>query len=82
MTVTRVAADPPGSVSVAFAVPRQVGGAVARNRIRRRLRQAFREVDAPAGSYLVAARAGAAEAPWAALRHDLGAAVAASRSSR
>jgi ribonuclease P protein component len=57
--------DPPPSVPalarVAFAVPRRVGKAVVRNRVRRRLRAIFAEADpdqAPAGAYLVAVRPG------------------------
>ncbi|HEV2426903.1 MAG TPA: ribonuclease P protein component [Acidimicrobiales bacterium] len=42
-------------VDVAFAVPRKVGPAVARNRIRRRLRALLDELDPapPLGSYLI-----------------------------
>jgi ribonuclease P protein component len=44
-------------VRLAFAVPRRVGNAVVRNRVRRRLRASFRELvragQAPAGAYLV-----------------------------
>lgn len=48
--------DPDASgVDVAFAVPRKVGSAVERNRIRRRLRAAVDGLDPapPAGSYLI-----------------------------
>jgi ribonuclease P protein component len=47
---------------VAFAVPRRVGNAVARNKVRRRLRAILAEAGAarlPAGAYLVAVRPGA-----------------------
>ena len=40
---------------VAFAVGRQVGPAVVRNRVRRRLRAAARELDLRPGAYLVGA---------------------------
>jgi ribonuclease P protein component len=43
---------------VAFAVPRATGNAVVRNRLRRRLRAAIRELEpelVPGGSYLVGA---------------------------
>jgi ribonuclease P protein component len=43
---------------VAYAVPRAVGGAVERNRLRRRLRAAVRELEAelvPGGAYLLSA---------------------------
>ncbi|MFL6205240.1 MAG: ribonuclease P protein component [Acidimicrobiales bacterium] len=52
----------------AFAVGRAAGGAVLRNRIRRRLRAALRELRAsgrlPAGTYLVGGRADLARLPW------------------
>jgi len=54
-----------------FAIGRSVGGAVVRNRVRRRLRAALREVQAggrlPAGTYLLAGRAELADLPWPAL---------------
>lgn len=40
---------------VAFAVGRRVGHAVVRNRVRRRLRSAARELDLRPGAYLVSA---------------------------
>jgi ribonuclease P protein component len=49
---------------VAFAVPRRVGNAVMRNRVRRRLRAIFAEAGpdrVPAGAYLVAVRPGAGD---------------------
>ena len=56
---------------VGFAVGRTVGGAVVRNRIRRRLRAAFRELQRagalPSGAYLVGATAIVATLPWSAL---------------
>jgi ribonuclease P protein component len=54
-------------VRVAFAVPRRVGKAVVRNRVRRRLRAVFAEAGAdrvPAGAYLVAVRPGADGLPY------------------
>lgn len=44
------AADPP---RVAFAIGRDVGSAVVRNRIRRRLRELLRQVNLPTGWYLI-----------------------------
>jgi ribonuclease P protein component len=47
---------PPGSASspeVAFAIGRKVGGAVVRNRLRRRLRAILRSLDLAPGAYLV-----------------------------
>ena len=53
---------------VGFAVGKTVGGAVARNRIRRRLRAAARELQStgrlPAGTYLFGATAAAGTLPW------------------
>lgn len=54
-----------------LAVSRQVGGAVERNRVKRRLRAAFDEIGFPVGQdYVLVARAGLAETaeargfPW------------------
>jgi ribonuclease P protein component len=53
----------------AFAVGRTVGGAVQRNRIRRRLRAALRELRStgrlPSGTYLVGGQSELADLPWA-----------------
>ena len=70
--------DPP---RLAFSVGRRVGPAVARNRVRRRLRAVMRNIAAsaperlPSGDYLVRVRPGAAEADTGRLRHDVGAAL-------
>jgi ribonuclease P protein component len=70
--------DDPAAVRVAFAVPRAVGGAVVRNRIRRRLRAMSAELaasgDLAPGLYLVGARPGAEGLPGAELRDHLRAA--------
>ena len=54
-----------------FAIGRSVGGAVVRNRVRRRLRAALRELQAvgrlPAGAYLLGGTAELADLPWPAL---------------
>jgi ribonuclease P protein component len=67
-----------------FTVPRTVGGAVLRNRIRRRLRAALRELQRdgrlPAGTYLVAGQASVAELPWPELVALLDATLAEARS--
>jgi ribonuclease P protein component len=60
-----------GAAGLAFAVPRRVGGAVVRNRIRRQLRAAAREIDQvrpvrPAW-YLVVVHPGAAGCSFAVL---------------
>lgn len=53
-------------VVVAFAVPRRVGTAVLRNRVRRRLRAAVREIGAqvPEGRYVIGADGRAATTPF------------------
>ena len=70
----------PAVPRVAFAVARRAGGAVVRNRIRRRLRAACRDLavrDAlPAGDYLLGAGPEAAARPWPELVADLEATVA------
>lgn len=66
------AAGPPRA---GFAVGRQVGGAVVRNRVRRRLRAGLRHLLAegalPPGTYLVGARTEAATVAWSRLLGDL-----------
>ena len=61
-------AIPPAPPRVAFAVGKAAGGAVGRNRIRRRLRAGLRELQGtgrlPQGTYLVSARPEAAQMPW------------------
>ena len=50
--------DPSQPPSVAYAVPKAVGGAVERNRLRRRLRASVRELESelvPGGRYLLSA---------------------------
>jgi ribonuclease P protein component len=65
--------DPEGAARLGLAVSRQLGGAVERNRLKRRLRVSFEELAArlPAGhDYVLIARPGLAEAvesrgfPW------------------
>ena len=68
MTVSWV----PGSASepprVAFAIGRKVGGAVVRNRLRRRLRAIATELDLAPGAYLISAAPAAATLPYRELR--------------
>ena len=68
------ASDPP---RVAFAVGRHVGGAVVRNRVRRRLRAhlASRSLALPAGTYLISAGPSAATSGFEDLGRDLTVAV-------
>jgi ribonuclease P protein component len=65
---------------VAYSVGRKVGGAVVRNRVRRRLRAAVRELDAllvPGAAYLVSAGPAAAVVRYQELVAHLGDALAA-----
>lgn len=48
-------ADPSGAPTLAFAIGRRVGNAVVRNRLRRRLREAARQMALPPGTYLISA---------------------------
>jgi len=68
-----------------FVVPRAVGGAVVRNRVRRRLRHLVREriAELPTGAVLVVrALPGAGDASYAQLGLSLDAALAATRAPR
>jgi ribonuclease P protein component len=74
------AASPEGdTLRVGFTASRKVGIAVERNRARRRLRAAVRQVmalhAAPGRDYVLIARAGTAGRPFAALLGDLKAAL-------
>lgn len=70
VTVTWLPGDPDQPPRVAFAVGRKAGGAVVRNRIRRRLRAITREVEPPlrSGAYLVGAGAEAASMSYGELK--------------
>ena len=72
----RPSADPGDVVRVAYAIPRPVGPAVVRNRIRRRLRSIFVEVERastgmPTGDDLVRVRPEASGATYDELRRCL-----------
>lgn len=70
VTVTWVHDDRAGQVRVAYAVGRAVGGAVVRNRVRRRLRAVVGELRPTLrpGAYLVGALPQAASTPYGELR--------------
>lgn len=72
------AADEP-ALRIGFTASRKVGNAVARNRARRRLREAARAVMAPHGAaghdYVLVARAETVIRDYAALKDDLAAAL-------
>ena len=75
-----------GDVRVAYSVGRRVGTAVDRNRVRRRLRAAVRDVSGDgdglsSGAYLVLARPEAGTTPYAELKRSLGEACAAAARS-
>ena len=74
-----------GPPRVAYAVGRSVGDAVARNRVRRRLREAVRahpELLRPASAYLVGAGPEARDMTWNALCEAVSRAVTAAGDSR
>ena len=80
MTVTRAAPELTPDVEapvprVAYAVGRRCGGAVVRNRIRRRLRSIVREIELAPGDYLLGAGPEAAVLPYDELRRSVAAAV-------
>jgi len=65
-----------GPIGLGLTASRKVGSAVARNRARRRLREAARkllpELGAPGVDYVLIARQGTAIAAWPALLDDVG----------
>ena len=79
LTVTWMPGSDGSPPQAAFAVGRAVGGAVLRNRVRRRLRATLRELQGtgrlPAGRYLLGGTAELAELPWADLVQLVGSAV-------
>ena len=82
VTVTYLAPDERSSTlppRVAFAVGKATGGAVVRNRVRRRLRAALHELlvagRLPSGTYLLGATAVVAQTPWSELLSSLSATI-------
>jgi ribonuclease P protein component len=68
-----------GAIGVGFTASRKVGGAVVRNRARRRLREAARMQmpihGLPGVDYVLVARQSTPEADWSALLDDVGTAL-------
>jgi ribonuclease P protein component len=62
-------------VQVGFTATKKIGGAVVRNRAKRRLREAARrlvpELGRPGYDYVLVARGGTATRPWASLLDDV-----------
>lgn len=68
--------EPTGAIGVGFTASKKVGGAVVRNRAKRRLREAARrllpEHGLPGCDYVLVARQQTPSAAWPALLDDLG----------
>jgi ribonuclease P protein component len=68
-------ADGQAAIRVGFTATRRIGGAVVRNRAKRRLREAARlllpQLGKPAHDYVFIARQGAADRPWPRLLDDV-----------
>jgi ribonuclease P protein component len=65
-----------GAIGLGFTATKKIGGAVERNRARRRLREAARkllpQIGVPGVDYVLVARQQTPSAPWTALLDDLG----------
>lgn len=82
MTVVFAATAPEAGIRVAYGTPRRIGTAVTRNRVRRRLRSAVRELAAEGtlsrpGAYLVTVAPDAVGLRYGELRAWVGEAVGA-----
>ncbi|HZC76530.1 MAG TPA: ribonuclease P protein component [Ktedonobacterales bacterium] len=79
LTVSYTRQEEPGPARIGFSVSKRVGGAVVRNRVKRRLREAIRPKVtrlAPGWDMLLTARSAAAQAPFAALADEVEALLA------
>jgi ribonuclease P protein component len=67
--------DETGLIRIGFTATRRIGGAVQRNRAKRRLREAARQtfptLARPGCDYVLIARGGAGERPWPRLLDDV-----------
>ena len=65
-----------GAIGLGFTATKKIGGAVERNRAKRRLREAARklmpEIGVPGVDYVLVARQQTPSAPWPSLLDDLG----------
>ena len=72
---TRDRADGDPTIGVGFTAPKRIGGAVVRNRAKRRLREAARQLIPAHGvagaDYVLVARQSCAERPWPRLLDDV-----------
>jgi len=68
--------EPDGAIGLGFTATKKIGGAVERNRAKRRLREAARklmpEIGVPGVDYVLVARQQTPSAPWSRLLDDLG----------
>ncbi len=83
LTVAHLPGDPSDPPRVAFAVGRRAGGAVVRNRVRRRLRAHLSSSSfaLPPGTYLISAGPAASSSSFEELGRDLALAVQRSQSA-